>query len=112
MEFAWRSGESDLDRIQALQLVQANADNSRSLAEFTADRQNSAAVGGFLGAGGRGGGGSRRASRTPATEAEADFQEPGPGHGSVSDLQESKKLVTSSSASKKKKATRAGTFFC
>ena len=49
MEFAWRSGESELDRLQALQLVQANADNSRELANFQADRQNSAAVGGFLG---------------------------------------------------------------
>ena len=49
MEFSWRSGESELDRIQALQLVQANADNSRDLANFAADRQNSAAVGGFLG---------------------------------------------------------------
>ena len=49
MEFAWRSGESELDRLQALQLVQANADNSRELATFQADRQNNAAVGGFLG---------------------------------------------------------------
>ena len=49
MEFSWRSGESELDRIQALQLVQANADNSRDLANFASDRQNSAAVGGFLG---------------------------------------------------------------
>ena len=48
MEFAWRSGENELDRIQALQLVQAQAQNDRSLQEFAADRQNSAAVGGFV----------------------------------------------------------------
>mgnify|MGYP003648944314 CR=1 FL=1 len=48
MEFAWRSGENETDRVQALQLVQAQAQNDRSVAEFTADRQNSAAVGGFV----------------------------------------------------------------
>ena len=48
MEFAWQSGENELDRTQALQLVQAQAQNDMSLQEFTADRQNSAAVGGFV----------------------------------------------------------------
>ena len=37
-----------LDRVQALQLVQANADNSRSLAEYNADRKSSEAVGGLV----------------------------------------------------------------
>ena len=48
LEFAWRSGENEIDRVQALQLVQAQAQNDRSVAQFTADRQNSAAVGGFV----------------------------------------------------------------
>ena len=48
MEFAWRSGENELDRVQSLQLIQAQAQNDRSLSEFAADRANSAAVGGFV----------------------------------------------------------------
>ena len=48
MEFAWRSGENEVDRLQALQLVQAQAQNSRDLADFAADRSSSAAVGGFV----------------------------------------------------------------
>ena len=49
MEFAWTSGENELERISALQLAQLNTKSSRDLAEFAADRQNSANVGGFIG---------------------------------------------------------------
>ena len=49
MEFAWTSGENELDRISALQLAQLNNKSDRSLAEFAADRQNSVNVGSFIG---------------------------------------------------------------
>ena len=49
MEFAWTSGENELERISALQLAQLNNKSSRDLAEFAADRQNSANVGNFIG---------------------------------------------------------------
>ena len=48
LEFAWTSGESELDRIASIQLAQVNAANTRELAEFQADRERSSQVGGFI----------------------------------------------------------------
>ena len=48
LEFAWTSGESELDRIASIQLAQVNASNTRELAEFQADRERSSQVGGFI----------------------------------------------------------------
>ena len=48
LEFAWTSGESELDRMASIQLAQVNASNTRDLAEFQADRERSSQVGGFI----------------------------------------------------------------
>jgi hypothetical protein len=48
MEFAWTSGENELGRLASLQLAQINNKNSRDLAEFAADRENSKSVGSFV----------------------------------------------------------------
>ena len=48
MEFAWTSGENELGRLASLQLAQINTKNSRDLAEFAADRENSKSVGSFV----------------------------------------------------------------
>ena len=49
MDMAWQSGESELDRIQALQILAANSQNAQLVAQYQADRENSAGIGGWLG---------------------------------------------------------------
>ena len=49
MELAWKSGESEIDRIHALQLLAAQAENSSLAAQYQADRESSAGLGGWLG---------------------------------------------------------------
>ena len=49
MDMAWQSGESELDRIQALQILAANSQNAQLDAQYQADRENSAGIGGWLG---------------------------------------------------------------
>ena len=49
LEFAFTSAENEADRVAGLQLAGLNIGANRDLAEFTADRQNSANVAGFVG---------------------------------------------------------------
>ena len=49
MELAWQSGEKEIDRIHALQILAAQAENNSLAAKYQADRENSAGIGGWLG---------------------------------------------------------------
>jgi hypothetical protein len=49
MEMALRSVESELDRVHALQVLAVKSENSQLAMQYQADRENSAAIGGWLG---------------------------------------------------------------
>lgn len=49
MDMAWQSGEAEMDRVQALQILAANSQNDQLVAQYQADRENSAGIGGWLG---------------------------------------------------------------
>ena len=49
MEFAWTSGENELDRLSSLQLAQLNAKNSTDIEQYRSDRANTQAIGSFVG---------------------------------------------------------------
>jgi hypothetical protein len=49
MEMSWQSGESEQDRIHALQITAINAENNQLAMQYQADRENSAGIGGWLG---------------------------------------------------------------
>jgi hypothetical protein len=49
MDMAWQSGESEHDRIQALQIIAAESRNDQLVSQYQADRENSAGIGGWLG---------------------------------------------------------------
>ena len=48
MEFAWTSGENEFERLTSLQLAQIGAKNRTDLAQFAAERDDVANVGGFI----------------------------------------------------------------
>ena len=49
MEWAWTSAENERGRISAQAIAQLNAETSMSIAEFKADAESSAGIGGFIG---------------------------------------------------------------
>ena len=49
MEWAWTSAENERGRISAQAIAQLQADTSMSIAEFKADAESSAGIGGFIG---------------------------------------------------------------
>lgn len=49
VEYAFTSGESELERMTTLQLAALNADSRNSLAQFKQDREDSRSIGGFIG---------------------------------------------------------------
>ena len=49
LDLAFTAGESELDRISTLQIASLNNNASRDVASFTADRQDSRSIGGFIG---------------------------------------------------------------
>ena len=49
MEWSWSSGENEAERLAALTVAQINAKARTDLAEYTANRENTKAVGGFVG---------------------------------------------------------------
>ena len=48
MEFAWTSGENEFERLTSLQLAQIGAKIRTDLAQFAAERDDVANVGGFI----------------------------------------------------------------
>ena len=49
LEFAFTSGENELDRLSSLQLAQLNAKNAEDIEEYRSDRANVGQIGSFIG---------------------------------------------------------------
>ena len=49
MEWSWSSGENESERLAAMTVAQLNAKSRTDLAEYNANRENTKAVGGFVG---------------------------------------------------------------
>jgi hypothetical protein len=49
MEWSWSSGENEAERLAALTVAQINAKARTDLAEYTANRENTRAIGGLVG---------------------------------------------------------------